>query len=244
MRRKWVGLLIFAWAAAGGMSPAWGSMLSLESQTTYGISPFTGLTPNITTVGNLDWVVVDNGEKVNSAVIATQDGDGSGYGNSALFETGPYNDWSAGNGYPTFFWTDSFNNAYQKPESGAPGNAGFQAGNPFVDDGSRLGTHIALPAGSGQLTVWWCWGINTGETPQFTTTFDDSTSLTVVGGPDARVSVVNYSTDTAQTLTFGMNRAAGIFAMAVSHEVPEPGTLVLLASSMIGMMIFAWRKRK
>jgi hypothetical protein len=240
MNHRVVCLLFLGLAAVGCVSPALGSMLTLDSQTTYGINPYTGLTPDITAIGNLDWVVINYGEKANSAVITTQGG-----GNTALLETGNYNEWSPYNGYPTFNWSDSFNTAYQRPDPANPGNAGLQAGNPFQDDGSRLGTHIALPAGTGQLTVWWVWAINTGETPAFTTTFDDSTTLTVVGGQDARMSVVNYSTDTPQTLTFGMNRAGGIFAMAVSQQaVPEPGTLVLLGFSTIGMMVYAWRKRR
>ena len=46
-----------------------------------------------------------------------------------------------------------------------------------------------------------------------------------------------YSTDTAQTLAFGMNYNAGFYAMAV-NTVPEPGTLVLFGFGMAGLSAY------
>jgi hypothetical protein len=54
---------------------------------------------------------------------------------------------------------------------------------------------------------------------------------------------VDYSTDTAQTLTFNMNYNAGLFAMAVS-SVPEPSTMILLGLGLLALPVHIWRKRK
>ena len=41
----------------------------------------------------------------------------------------------------------------------------------------------------------------------------------------------------------GVHLASGEYTLGVA-SVPEPGTLVLLATGLIGLLAYAWRKRK
>jgi hypothetical protein len=235
MHYRVIRMLVLVLALAACAAQAWCSVITVAEQSTYDI-PYTGAPSDITAAGNLDWVVIDYGEKAGATAIATANG-----GDTALLPTGPYNAWDPNNGFPTFNWTDSF--WIQKPDPASPANAGLQCASPWEDTGEYVTTQIAIPAGSGQLSVWWVYAV-AGGVPAFTAAFQDGTTLDVVGGLDARKTVLDFSTDTAQTLNFSMNRNAGIFAMAVS-SVPEPGTLALLSSGLTACLsVYIRRKRK
>jgi hypothetical protein len=237
MNRKTVGAILLLAMALG--LPAQGSVLTLTEQTIYGGLPYTDAPTDITTVGNLDWVVIDYSEKADATAITTYNG-----GNTALLEVNPWDTWEPSTGFPTFNWSDGFNLQMTDPANPAP--AGITRSDDPDPAAPRVSTHIAIPAGSGQLTVWWVYAMAggvEGGMPAFTTSFADGTTLTVDGGPDVRKTVVDYSTDTAQTLTFNMNYNAGLFAMAVS-SVPEPSTMILLGLGLLALPVHIWRKRK
>jgi hypothetical protein len=229
MSRNMIGVLLVALAAVAWATGACASTISLNSEESYAI-PYTGDPFDITAAGNLDWVVSYYAEKAGATAIVT-----TPPGNTAEFESSPAGGYYAGAGFPTFSWTDG---SYQ-PTIPFIGGDGLIFGDGV---GTGVGTHIAVPAGSGTLTVWWAYAVVPGPAA-FTVTFDDSTSYTTPGTSGALKTVLNYNTDTAQTLTFQTNPYAGVFAMAVS-TVPEPGTLVLLGLGLVGLSAYAWRKRK
>jgi hypothetical protein len=229
MNHKAIRVFLVLLAAVACVPQAWGSTLSLSSQTAIEY-PFASPPIDITSVGNLDWVVACYSEKADSTAIVTQAPD-----NWTLLETTPHvGSYDPNSGYPQFSWTDGF---------GGP-SPGAVAGIYTSDGTTGVGTHIAIPAGSGQISVWWVYAIAGGD-PTLTFTFDDATTLTAVGTPDFMHTVVDYSTDTAQTLSFNMNVNAGFHALAVSNvPVPEPGSVILLGIGLVGLMAYAWRKRK
>jgi hypothetical protein len=229
MNHKVISVFLVALAMVACVTQSQGSSLSVASQETIPY-PHAGDPYDISSVGNLDWVVACYSEKADSTAIVTQAPD-----NWTLLETTPVvGSYDPNSGYPQFAWTDGFGGASAGAVSGI-----------YTSDGTgtnNVGAHIAVPAGSGQITVWWVYAI-AGSDPSFMVTFDDATTVTAVGTPDFMKTVVNYSTDTAQTLAFNMNVNAGFHAMAVS-SVPEPSTLVLFGFGLIGLTVAAWRKRK
>ena len=112
---------------------------------------------------------------------------------------------------------------------------------------------INLAAGTGTIHVWcnnWTWDWD-GTNGTFDATLADATNVSTTMPRAAMEHVVlNYSTDVAQSLTItvgnaGTNGNAGFYALAVSAApVPEPGTCVLIATGLIGLACYAWRKRK
>jgi hypothetical protein len=225
MRHTVITAFLVVLACVACAPQARGSTLSLASESSYAI-PYSDAPFDITAAGNLDWVVTYYSEKAGGTAITTT------AQNSAEYETHPQGFWLPNTGYPTFSWTDGFND----PQTAAV------AGLIYGDGVNGVGTHIALPAGSGTISVWWVWAV-AGGNASFTASFDDGTSYVAPDTNSALKTVLNYSTETSQTLTFQTNGYAGVFAMAVS-TVPEPGTLVLLALGLLGLSACAWRKRK
>jgi hypothetical protein len=240
MNRKLCGVLLVLLAVGAFAPQAWGSTLSIASQANFSAYPFTGTPYDISSVGNLDWVVAGYSEKNATQVIATQLAGGSDpFGNTAVLASTPYFEWSPHNGTPEFTWTNGIGGSSNPSPSG---NAGFIRGT--VDGSVHCGTYLDLPAGSGTITVWWVHAVG-GGSPGFSLTFDDTTSVSTTAAGGCLMTEVNYSTAVPQNLTFEMNTYGGFYAMAVSHvPVPEPGTLALLGVSLIGFAAYAWRKRK
>jgi hypothetical protein len=232
MNRKLFSVLLVAIAFIAIAAPVWGSTLSIVSDTAIEY-PYASNPVDITAIGTLDWVVFAYAEKGGATAIGVNN---PAINDWAVLETyGSATDWLSwpANPAPVLF---SYTDGFDLRPTGTDVPAGMEGGL-----GSQ--THIALPAGSGQITIWWGWAVTPGPAA-FTLTFEDSTTVTD-SQLDQYCTVVNYSTATPQTLTFGMNEYAGVMAMAVSNvPVPEPGTIALLSSGLIGLAIFAWRKRK
>jgi hypothetical protein len=205
------------------------SLLAIASQSSYSVAPYSGSTEDISAQGNLDWVITARSEKEATNVIAT---DGS-----SLLQTTPHFTWLPNLTTPKFNWTGGLNHS-----SATNANAGYTY---CTAESEFSGTHIDLPAGSGQITIWWCRSGTTGNAATCSFALEDGTLLTtdaVSGTPAGRKTVIDYYTAAAQTLTFTTNDDAGVYAIAVS-VVPEPGTLVLLASAALGLLVCAWRRR-
>ena len=192
--------------------------LSIDSVTNLGggAGPF-----NVTSAGNLDWIVYGVNEKAGGTAIT-----GTSY---AGVNTDP--------SYPSFSYSDGAAN-----ETYGTANPGAQALyliNPTVS--------FDLPAGSGTITAWG----GTGWSSTFTAAFADGTSRTYsldagVSNSWVDQAVISYHTDTAQKLSWyatTITGNSGVFAIAVS-TVPEPGSLTIVGIGLFGLLAYAWRKRK
>jgi hypothetical protein len=234
-------LLVLLLVGIGACAPqAWASSLSIDNQANFNAYPYTDTPYDITSYGNLDWVVAGYSEKNATQIIETQLAGGTDpYGNTAVLLSTPYFQWEPHDGTPEFTWTDGIGGSSNPAPSG---NAGFIRGE--VDGSVHCGTLIDLPAGSGVITVWWVHAVG-GGSPGFSMTFDDTTTVSTTAAGGCIMTQVDYSTATAQQLTFEMNTYGGFYAMAVSQNaVPEPGTLALLGMGLFGLVAYAWRKRK
>jgi hypothetical protein len=208
-----------------------GSSLSIASQTSYSVAPYSGLTEDISTQGSLDWVITARSEKESTNIIAT---DGS-----SLLETTPHFAWLPNLTTPRFNWRGGLNHS-----SATNANAGYTY---CASESEYSGTHIELPAGSGTITVWWCMTGITGNNATCSFSFADGTLLTtdsITGSPAGRKTVINYYTATPQMLTFTTDDDAGVYAIAVSASaIPEPGALILLGGAALGALVYVWRRR-
>jgi hypothetical protein len=228
MNRKLTGVLL-ALAIVACAPQAWGSTITLASETVIEY-PFASPSFDLTAAGNLDWVLMEYAEKADGTAIVTLPP-----GDTAELESAAtdYHLYLPSIGWPTFSYTDGF---ALRP-TGTDVGGGFEGPNA----GNVGQTHINVPAGSGQISIWWGWAV-TGADATISLTFDDSTTFSS-SKQDQYHTVVNYSTDVAQALTFNMNDHAGVFAIAVS-TVPEPGTFAMLGFAMAGIAACIWRKRK
>lgn len=226
MNRKMLCLFLVVLAVAAYASQAWGSSLAVSSDTVItepGV-PFPSTPYDLSVAGNLDWVVAAVDEKAGASVIATQ-------AVGILESTGFYAVWDG----PQFSWTDGMATPVN-----TDGNSGLN-----LPEGVDLGTHLALPAGSGTISIWWCEYTGVGIA-NFSAYFADGTPVNVeCPAATGKLTVLDWQTDTAQTLTFVAPNGTqtGVWGMAVS-VVPEPSTLTLLACGLFGLVAYAWRKRK
>jgi hypothetical protein len=192
--------------------------------------PFASAPFDLTAAGNLDWLLLEYCEKAGGKAIVTLPP-----GETAELESSAtdYHYYLPTIGWPTFSYTDGM--ALRPTGTGVGG--GFEGPN-----AGQIGlTHINVPAGSGQLSIWWAWAV-AGDPASFAVSFPDGGYYSE-SRSDQYYTVLDYTTETAQTLTFTMNDHAGVFAMAIS-TVPEPSTLGLLACGLFGLAGYAWRKRK
>jgi hypothetical protein len=64
---------------------------------------------------------------------------------------------------------------------------------------------------------------------------------------ERQYALMSYDTTVAQTLSITTQYSAGynvgMFGLAAS-TIPEPSTALLLVSGVIGLLAYAWRKRK
>lgn len=212
-----LGVTISSWAL---VAPALADTLTLDSLTPLGgaAGPF-----DITGVGNLDWIVYGVTDKAGGTAIGSASAGGVGQDSS----------------YPSFSYTDGI-------AIGPYGTTEASVKPVYLFGWTDQSVPISLPAGSsGTLTVWSATG---GLADNYTATLGGLTASYSQNAPVYYAKAVfSFHTDTAQTLTWtgtapnGGN--VGVFAIAVS-TVPEPATLILLPSGLLGLLAYAWRKRK
>jgi hypothetical protein len=230
MNRRFMLLLSVLTASVAVAAPAWGeSILSLAGETSFSL-PYTGPAFDISAEGNLDWIVVNKNQKNATDIIAT-------YLDANILIQANQMFVYADNGVPdyppAFAYTGGRNNT----------SATYERADYLFD---YCSTTLQLPAGSGTFSLWWTWGQTNPGNANFYLNFDDGASYASPDGfnyLDPRKTVINWQTDTPQTLHFSSNVPAGLWAMAVS-QVPEPGTLTLLGFIFLGLVVYAWRKTR
>jgi hypothetical protein len=210
-------------------SSAEGSLLTEAGETLFNL-PYVGDAFDISAEGNLDWIVVNKNQKDNADIIGTY------LDTNLLLAAGSLFDY-AGNGVPDY--SPAFAYAGGRGDTSAT----YERAD-YLYDGTS--TNIALPAGSGTLSVWWTFGNTAAGDAHISLNFDDGTSYTSPDGFNyvaPRKTVINWQTDTPQTLHFTSDVPAGVWAMAVS-QVPEPSALALLGFAFLGLAAYSTRNRK
>ena len=220
-------LLLAVLLTIGCVPKVWGETLTIDSYTPMS----TNTTYDLTALGTLDWAAVGYSEKAGGTAIRT----GDGLNGNLL----PTTDGSAP--YPLESWTNG--------EPASSGGAARSGGVLFTQyDFSKTYSDVVidLPAGSsGKITAL----VTSWTSANFSATFADGTSAAAsMGGAHNEVDL-SYATTVAQTLTLTIDGGAGGnggFRMVAltGSPVPEPGTLVLAATGLIGLLAYAWRKRK
>jgi hypothetical protein len=229
MNRKVLFLLFVVTAGVAVAAPVWGeSILSLAGETPFSL-PYAGPAFDITAEGNLDWIVANKNQKDGADVIATY------YDTNILIQANQmfvYADNGAPDYPPLFTYTDG-----RGSTSSTGDRADFLYG--------YCSTSLQIPAGSGTLSVWWTWGSTSAGDAHIYLNFDDGTSYVSPDGYQTvapKKTVINWQTDTPQTLHFAADVPAGLWAMAVS-QVPEPGTLTMLGFIFLGLVLRVRSKR-
>jgi hypothetical protein len=237
MNRRLLFVLVLVMACFAVTAPVMaGSSLTFVSNTAYPL-PYPDETPafNITAEGNLDWLIINQDQKADANIIATQTGTNLPTTSPIVYEYQNPVNIGVSKFPPAFSFTDGQN----------PTSSDYLRSDIAYNG---VATDIILPAGSGSLSIWWVYVPINQNGSQFTLAFDGGASYTVPLVPFAemespRKTVINWQTDAPQTLHFSALTNAGINAIAVS-QVPEPGTLTLLVCGLAGLIAYAWRKQK
>ena len=127
----------------------------------------------------------------------------------------------------------------------------------FVNFESTVGTFTRIGAGPSNWTsVWGGWyGATDGttnlqrlDTTPGNTDLDDGKDETLIAkfyvnaGTDINFLALDNGTDTVGLAGTAFN--GNLRFTFDTRVVPEPGTIVLLASGLMGLLCYAWRKRK
>jgi hypothetical protein len=128
---------------------------------------------------------------------------------------------------------------------------GFTSGVTCVFDGTHAIPTLSVPTGTKALGVDLVYGdVETSGYSGFFTLSDGSTqpfALTLPASVGKNVNAfigLTSSSTPITSVTINPESVGGTWIGAVSYQTPEPGTVVLLATGLIGLLAYAWRKRK
>jgi hypothetical protein len=225
MNRKMFGLVAVGIALmALGATSAHADSLTFNSMTAIP-TPFSGTPYNITALGNLDWIMPGVDEKADTSIIPDPSG-------VAAQADGPGD-------YPAFTYTNGKWNAGTQTAT-----AKYNYPTPYAQ--------LSMPAGSGQIMLWCGDGGSAPFTPSTVNAWLDgdypaSLVTRTLSNNSRQLAVFDYNLSAPRGiwLSSDPNGAvnAGWFAVAVS-SIPEPSCIVLTSTGVLGLLAYAWRKRK
>jgi len=219
---------------------AWATSISLSDSTTW--HPTAPTTPfDITSIGTTDWAIPGVDQKANASVIST-------YTVSSQLHLANWTSLWPGNGS-----TSTFHFSYTDGAAGSSTDAQsyYEYSTAATRPTNMFSADFALPQGDGTIVLWF--NVNSACSFTLTATFQDGTaaSWNQTNFKDTFVEgTFSYHSDTAQSLdmTFNLTNPTinmGIMGAAVAAvPTPEPGTLLLLSAGLVGLLCYAWRKRK
>jgi PEP-CTERM motif len=222
-------------------SIAWHSRSADASSITGTVTPVSGATYNLTTLGSLDWVhygLLGGGDSNDGEPV--RDSSGSIIG--ALSSNVNIKAYTGG--INTYEWSN-----------GTPVVSGSNTNGTYLNDGGGV-LSLTLAASTTPLQAEFFVGTSTSISTSFTVALNDGsgasyTATNLISGAD--IITIDYVANSASTLTmtFGSSaldggpNAIGLDAVTISPgiaSVPEPSSCILLGLGVVGFLAFRRRR--